>query len=86
MTTVQGVMSFHPRSIPAPLPHSVNVTVPPRHVMGILAEELVQAGKKQIIIENMRSAWRLSALQRVAAASPDGHTLISASASSFTSK
>ena len=28
MTTVQGVMSFHPRSIPAPLPHSVNVTVP----------------------------------------------------------
>ena len=32
MTTVQGVMSFHPRSIPGPLPHSVNVTVPLKDV------------------------------------------------------
>ena len=32
MTTVQGVISFYPRSIPAPLPHSVNVTVPSHHL------------------------------------------------------
>ena len=40
MTTVQGVMSFHPRSIPAPLPHSVNVTVPHRNLLAHAPERL----------------------------------------------